>query len=411
MSAQKNNYFDVFGNEAEFSFEEIFFSRTDARGIIHSGNSVFQRVSVFSWEEMLGKPHNIVRNSDMPRAVFWLMWSKIKKGEPIGAYVKNKSKDGKFYWVFAIVTPINGGFLSVRIKPSSELFTAIESEYRNICAYEQSDNKITPEESAVFLLKRLNEHGFRNYEEFMSEALAKEVLCRDKELKRNEDIGISQFQSMLKNAKQLSNNTENIFRAFAENEYVPLNLRIQSAQLGEEGATIGVISNNYSVISNEIKTYITQFLTSAKEVYDHINNGMFLLVTSKIQIEALAFFKNESVPDEINKEQELRLLEIQKNEYAKKALEGLKMVHKQCNNFRKDCAEMKRLASSLEVIRVMGKVESSRLKVVKDGLNELIDDLEKFQTTVSDNLKSLDQSSRFTEHNINRLIKNFAACA
>ena len=54
---------------------------------------------------------------------------------------------------------------------------------------------------------------------------------------------------------------------------------------------------------------------------------------------------------------------------------------------------MKRLAAGLEVTRIMGKMESARLAVVKDGLNELIDDLEAFQTTISDNLKDIDANN------------------
>lgn len=92
--------------EVPFTFEELFFSRTNWRGVILAGNSVFQRVSLYSWDELIQKPHNVIRHPDMPKGVFWLLWDTIKKGEPVGAYVKNRAKDGRYYWVFAIVTPI-----------------------------------------------------------------------------------------------------------------------------------------------------------------------------------------------------------------------------------------------------------------------------------------------------------------
>src|SRR5690606_31957630 len=103
--------------------------RTDAAGLIQFGNSVFQRVSIYDWDELLGKPHKIVRHPDTPRAAFWLLWSAIKDGRPFGAYVKNRAKDGRFYWVFAIVTPVDGGYLSVRLRPSTELLAVIKREY------------------------------------------------------------------------------------------------------------------------------------------------------------------------------------------------------------------------------------------------------------------------------------------
>src|SRR5208337_645098 len=92
--------------EVPYSFEELFFSRTNEKGHILSGNKTFQTISMYSWGELLNRPHNIIRHRDMPRGVFWLLWDTIKKGKPIAAYVKNRAKDGRYYWVLAIVTPI-----------------------------------------------------------------------------------------------------------------------------------------------------------------------------------------------------------------------------------------------------------------------------------------------------------------
>ena len=74
-------------DEVPFTFDELFFSRTDWRGVILAGNSVFQRVSLYRWDELIRKPHNVIRHPDMPKGVFWLLWDTIKNGEPIGAYV------------------------------------------------------------------------------------------------------------------------------------------------------------------------------------------------------------------------------------------------------------------------------------------------------------------------------------
>ena len=126
--------------EVPFIFDELFFSRTDGRGVILAGNSVFQRVSHYSWNELIKKPHNVIRHPDMPKGVFWLLWDTIKRGDPVGAYVKNRAKDGRYYWVFAIITPVEGGYLSVRLKPSSDLFAVVAQEYKSLLAI-VSDNK------------------------------------------------------------------------------------------------------------------------------------------------------------------------------------------------------------------------------------------------------------------------------
>lgn len=108
--------------EAEFKLDELFFSKTDKKGHIQASNSVFIRVSEFLEEELLYRPHNIVRHQDMPKTVFKPLWSFLLGDKAIAAYVKNKSKSGKHYWVFAMAFPMKDGFLSIRLKPTSNFF-------------------------------------------------------------------------------------------------------------------------------------------------------------------------------------------------------------------------------------------------------------------------------------------------
>jgi PAS domain S-box-containing protein len=103
--------------------EDFIVSMTDVKGRITYGNRIFIEFSGYSEDELLGTQHNIIRHPDMPRAVFKLLWDKIQNKEECFAYVKNMSKDGGFYWVFANVTqtfdPTGSitGYLSVRRKP------------------------------------------------------------------------------------------------------------------------------------------------------------------------------------------------------------------------------------------------------------------------------------------------------
>lgn len=99
----------VDGRERSFHEDEIIVSKTDLKGIITYANDVFIRVSGFTEEELLGRPHNIVRHDAMPRCVYKLLWNRIQAGREIFAYVVNRAKNGDFYWVFAHVTPVYGG--------------------------------------------------------------------------------------------------------------------------------------------------------------------------------------------------------------------------------------------------------------------------------------------------------------
>ena len=396
-------------NEVPFSFDELFFSRTDDRGIIQAGNEVFQRISLYSWEEVLKKPHNIIRHPDMPKGVFYLFWEFLKRGEPIGAYVKNRAKDGRHYWVYAIATPIEGGYLSVRIKPSSDIFKVVEKEYKDLLQQELS-SKITPKESAELLLERLKNLGFNSYEEFMSIAVNKEMLARDVKLNKKDRL-LNNFGQLMHDAESMLAETTNIFSSYEESKYVPLNLQIQSAQLGENGRTIGVISSNYNIVSTEIRNEINDFNQAAQNVFSKIHAGQFLACTARIQREVIECFQKEITSDFVNKDQEILYLRRQQVEYQKLASEGLISITKQIEQFQNNCQRMKMLASSLEVIRIMGKVDAARISVSNGDLNELINDLSIFQTSIASSLGKIAQLNHGMKHETLGAIGTMAATA
>lgn len=85
--------------EKKLSSEDILVSKTDVGGRITYGNDTFIEISGYSKEELVGQPHNIIRHPDMPKAIFYIMWQSIKRGQNIMAVVKNLTKDGKYYWV------------------------------------------------------------------------------------------------------------------------------------------------------------------------------------------------------------------------------------------------------------------------------------------------------------------------
>lgn len=86
--------------------ETVLLSTTDPKSRITYANDAFCEVSGYSKEEMYGKPHNLVRHNDMPKLAFANLWETIESGKSWMGPVKNQSKDGRFYWVNAFVTPI-----------------------------------------------------------------------------------------------------------------------------------------------------------------------------------------------------------------------------------------------------------------------------------------------------------------
>lgn len=139
--------------------DDFLVSRTDTKGRIVYGNRVFIEFSGYTESELLGKQHNIVRHPDMPRGVFKLLWDTLHREQEIFAYVKNMSKDGGFYWVFANVTPsldADGqveGYFSVRRKPKSQSVAIISDIYRQMLEVE---NKAGPRDATDASLAWLN---------------------------------------------------------------------------------------------------------------------------------------------------------------------------------------------------------------------------------------------------------------
>jgi len=123
--------------DLEYSLKESdsIVSKTDLKGLITYINEDFLRVSGFTKAELIGFPHNIVRHPDMPAEAFADMWKALKENRPWTGLVKNRCKNGDFYWVLANATPFYendqlAGYLSVRSKPGRDQINAADAAYR-----------------------------------------------------------------------------------------------------------------------------------------------------------------------------------------------------------------------------------------------------------------------------------------
>jgi aerotaxis receptor len=111
--------------DEEFIYEgNVIVSQTDLQGVLVYANRKFCEISAYKRNELINKPHNIIRHPDMPKAVFQKMWETISGGQAWNGLIKNLRKDGLYYWVDAEILPIVDneknitGYIAVR-KPSS----------------------------------------------------------------------------------------------------------------------------------------------------------------------------------------------------------------------------------------------------------------------------------------------------
>lgn len=162
--------------ELTLATDTLITSKTDLKGRILYCNQDFIKYAGFSELELINKPHNIVRHKDMPKTVFKLLWDYVKNGREIFAYVKNKTKNGEFYWVFANVTPsidTNNkiiSYYSVRRKPSLKAINTISDIYSQLLQAE----KISIQEG-INIISNLEKKFNKTYNEIIF-ALQKDEL-------------------------------------------------------------------------------------------------------------------------------------------------------------------------------------------------------------------------------------------
>lgn len=146
----------------ELGKDDFIISKTDLKGKITYVNQTFMKIAEYTEEELIDKPHNLIRHPSMPKAVFKLLWDTIVQKEEIFAFVLNKTKNGNEYWVYANVTASldeNGkivGYYSVRRKPNPEAIEIIKPLYAKML---ETEKRSGAEASTKILIDILNEEG------------------------------------------------------------------------------------------------------------------------------------------------------------------------------------------------------------------------------------------------------------
>jgi aerotaxis receptor len=309
--------------EAKFDTHELFFSITDQASMILSGNEVFVRISGYKKEELIGQFHNIIRHPDMPCVVFKVLWDHIKNDKPVVAYVKNKTKEGGYYWVLAVVFPLNDQFISIRLKPTSPIFSAVRELYFKLLMAETSGGM---ESSEPMLVENLHNLGYKSYDDFMSDALLSEFSARKKLLVATETeakiyskvttpLGLQlnvvfQYSQTLMQSYghwfekiEMYNHVKSTFkekgvhlRHLARNiVFLSLNASVASYKVASGGETFGVLASDIRINAKENDRLITHVHTLSESLADTLNELIFTISSLSIQIEMLTCFIEESL--------------------------------------------------------------------------------------------------------------------
>ena len=368
--------------EAPFGLDETFFSRTDGRGVIRAYNDVFMRISGYSAAELRNAPHRVIRHPDMPKGVFQLLWDGIQQGYPVAAYVKNRAKDGRFYWVLALVTPCPGGYLSVRMKPTSGLFAKVVSEYATLLQAEKEE-RLTPQQSAARLLARLRELGFARYANFQARALASELAAYDSAMRRDADPKIAAMLRLAEQAESIRSQKARVTADLLRLQLVPVNMRIISARIERSGGPLGAIADNYRDLAGTVMRELNRLLGEVDQASPFVMAGeeaaLFPHGAARLMEMSSAQFARQAIAsDGIDIAAERAELAALGQTYDAQAAEALIGLARISGRLVSDIGSLRRAIVALDSIRIMSRVECGRMAKPHEGLASLITALDGF---------------------------------
>lgn len=152
--------------ETEVPSEDIIISRTDLSGRITYANEVFAKISGYSVDELIGKPHSVVRHPDMPKSVFKELWETLKRDGKWNGYVKNLRKDKGYYWVYA---EISGVYKDGELVEYKSLRSPIEKEV-SILFQEKYDDMRKEEEGVCRVVCDISVKNYDKLKKFAQQS-------------------------------------------------------------------------------------------------------------------------------------------------------------------------------------------------------------------------------------------------
>jgi PAS domain S-box-containing protein len=403
-----------------FGTQELFFSTTDHKGIIESGNGVFARIAGYDLADLVGKPHSIIRHPDMPRAVFQLFWTYLLAGRTVAAYVKNLAQDGRYYWVVALVIPIGNRYLSVRFKPNSPVQAVVAQVYGEMCRIEaeaaaaDETGAAGMAAAAAYLQTALASLGFADYDAFMRTILREELKSRDAILTRENTLAVpplpdgqgrsAEDRAALESVRSIYEGCQQAYQhlcrifdrldAFvALNEqlglkstsvleltrafrFISLNTAVKSARLGQQGAGLGVIAGYLGDSSADVAKIVTGLTARIGTTSSRLAAVIFDLAGARLQTEMILVFCHELATDLLaaaagagvrDPGRQRAMIDDLKEAFVRTigtTVEALRSFGQELGGLSSTSNELQKIMLTLEFTQLGGMVEAYRLDQV-----------------------------------------------
>ena len=394
--------------ESPFEYNELFFSITDPKSTITYANEVFVRISKYEVGDVVGQLHKLIRHPDMPRSVFFEFWEHLKQDKPVAAYVKNMAKDGSYYWVMALAFPCDGGYLSVRLKPGSDLFKTVKDIYKTVLDHEKKQESVTDKKSAMhsshdLLISELEKIGFSSYDEFMWNALQNEMEHRESILESNGNLNNHSGEYIPKELLKMEVILRELVLALGElrqihtslighSDYIlnlsrtvlllSKNAQISSAKLDQQDRSISVVAENMGEQSMDGETHLIEMQKNIFKLSELIGGLNFNIISSKLQAEMTKYFLTEinetdKAADKqlIPQSKALRLLYDAFLPTINKISSDLGKLPDALRELLTGVREIERFLLVLRFIHIKGKVEIARMNDESNSFSNTFQEL------------------------------------
>lgn len=376
--------------EAKFDINELFFSITDHDSTICSGNEVFVRISGYDKNELIGSFHNIIRHPDMPKVIFKTLWDYLKANKPIVAYVKNKTKQGGYYWVLAAVFPLDDRYVSIRIKPNTKLLGAVKELYPKLL---KAENIGGMDESVKLLAELLGPLGYENYDRFMNDALLQELNGRQNNVSTvviNDEYQIlrpslKKLRIVYGYSRELMNRYDEWFEkiglftqvkaTFEEKGmklrelardivFLSLNASVSSYKVESGGETFGVLASDIRFNAKENEALISRIDGIVQHLSDALNTVVFAVAGMRLQIEMVTYF----IQEVSTKNSEIQIPELMDNisdlialvtQYAEKSKQIQAKLDYEIQDALKNLNQLEQQMMYLGYIQIYGIIEAA----------------------------------------------------
>ncbi|MDP9377990.1 MAG: PAS domain S-box protein [Actinomycetota bacterium] len=389
--------------EQSFGFDELFVTTTDLNGHILLSNSVFDRMSGYRREELLGRGHDIVRHPDMPRSIFSIFWERLQRGDRAVAYVKNRARDGSFYWVMVVAGPVPGGYASVHMRPSTSSFITAQEIYPELLAleHEVENGDVRRREdairaSSVRLGELLAQAGFPDYQAFMYTLLPAEVDAREQQLAgrsrapgrpSSDQAGTLQYildrcagveETLSSLASGLQPYGELGARLSSKSKFMAdlsdgirlfsLNAMLAASRL-REGAAIGAVANILGRRSDEAGPVIASLSAELQQTEALMRQMNFRIAAGKLQVEMVEDFLAQIAdePDRLSQVGgQLAALGGALADSVGRLSNSQSVLDRHLDTFGEACVVLVRHLRVLQALVVNGRIEASHLSGADD---------------------------------------------